>query len=176
MSRWAGRALLAALALLLALNVAKIVRDWSTLSRVSTPRGSAAPDLTLPTLSGDAFHLAAERGHPVVLAFWASWCPPCMAELPGVERVARALAEPPHTARLVAVNTEGDRAAAGAAAARLGLTMPVALDDGSASSQYMVSTIPQTVIIDAAGKVAEVLHGSASEAELMRAVERVERR
>lgn len=175
MSRWAGRVMLAALALLAALNVVYVVRNWAPLARVSTPRGSDAPSVKAPLLGGGRFSLDDERGHPVVLAFWASWCAPCMAELPGVERVARVLGQPPHTTRLIAVNTEGDRVAAGAAAARLGLTMPIALDDGSASSAYEVNSIPHTVIIDRAGKVAAVLHGAASEQELLRAIEEVER-
>jgi len=174
MSRWVGRALLAGLALLMALRIVQLGR--AGLPRVSTPRGSEAPDFGGPLLGGgDRFRLADERGHPVVLAFWASWCGPCMAELPGVERVATELRKPPHTTRLIAVNTEGDRAAAAAAVQRLGLTMPVVLDDGSASSAYQVTTIPHTVIIDGAGKVAAVLRGVAPEDELLRAIERVER-
>jgi thiol-disulfide isomerase/thioredoxin len=173
MNRWVGRALLIALGTLFALRVVQLGR--AGMPRVSVPRGSQAPELAGALLSGDRFRLSDERGHPVVLAFWASWCGPCMGELPGVERVAEQLRQPPHTARLIAVNTEGNRAAAGDAARRLGLTMPIVLDDGSASAAYQVSSIPHTVIIDRAGKVTAVLHGAASEDELMRAIERVEK-
>jgi thiol-disulfide isomerase/thioredoxin len=171
MNRIAGWALLAGLAALFTLRVVQIARGPA--ARVSTPRGSAAPDFEAPLLDGGRFHLAAERGHPVVLAFWASWCGPCMAELPGVERVGQALKKG-HTTRLIAVNTEGDRNAAEGAARRLGLTMPVALDDGSAGTAYQVRTIPHTVIIDGEGKVAAVLRGVSTEDELMRAIGDVE--
>lgn len=174
MSRWAGRALVAALATLLALNALYVARNWSQLSRAPTPRGSTAPELAAVLLDGGRFRLADERGHPVVLVFWASWCGPCLAELPGVERVQRALAG--HATRLYAVNTEGERERARATVERLGLTMPVLLDDGSASSAYEVTTIPHTVVVDAAGKVAAVLRGAASEAELWREIDRVEGR
>jgi thiol-disulfide isomerase/thioredoxin len=173
-SRWAGRALLAGLALLAALNLVQVVRNWSVVSNVTTPRGSTAPALVLPQLGGGTFRLADERGHPVVLSFWASWCGPCRAELPGVVRVAEALRRPPHTTRLVAVNTEGNPEAAAQAARELGLTMPVLLDDGSASQAYQVNMIPHTVLVDADGRVAQVIRGAASEAELMRAIERLE--
>jgi thiol-disulfide isomerase/thioredoxin len=173
MSAWAGRALVAALLLLGGLNVVFVARNWTSLSHVTTPRGSSAPELTAPLVDGGRFRLADERGHPVVLVFWASWCGPCIAELPGVERVQQRLGQ--HPTRLFAVNTEGDRERASAAAKRLGLTMPIVLDDGSASSAYQVATIPHTVVIDGAGKVAAVLRGMTTEDELWREIERTER-
>jgi peroxiredoxin len=88
--------------------------------------------------------------------------------------VAQALKSPPHSARVIAVDTEGDRDSALEAAAKLGLTMPIVLDDGSASAAYHVTMIPQTVIIDRAGRVAALMRGGTTEDALMRALERVE--
>jgi thiol-disulfide isomerase/thioredoxin len=161
------------LAIFFALQVVAIRRDWSDFSRVTTPRGTEAPDLTLPLLDGGTLHVAGERGHPLVLVFWASWCGPCMHELPGVERVQKRLGG--HRARIVAVNTEGNRDAALEVRDKLGLTMPIAIDDGSGSSLYRVSTIPHTVILDEGGRVAAVM-GIASEDQLMSAIEDVEKR
>jgi peroxiredoxin len=158
------------------LNVVYIARNWSTVSQVTTPRGSEAPDFTAPLLSGGRFRLADERGHPVVLAFWASWCGYCMQELPGVERVAHRLADTGHRTRLVAVNTDVERDAAARAAAQLHLTLPIALDDGSATALYRVQTIPHTVLVGVDGKVSDVRRGPQSEAELWRAIEALERR
>jgi thiol-disulfide isomerase/thioredoxin len=172
-SRWVGRAILAALALLFALRVVQL-RGQGAL-HVGTPRGSLAPDFAGPLLAGDRFRLSDERGHPVVLVFWAPWCGPCRAEMPGVERVGRALREKPHTARLIAVDTEGNPDTAKAIVDRLGLTMPIVLDDGSASAAYQVTMIPQTIIIDRAGHVAQLMRGEQSEADLMQAIERAER-
>ena len=171
MSRWVGRAILAALALLFVLRVWQL-RSTGAPS-VTMENGGAAPEIALPVLGGADFKLSAERGHPVVLVFWASWCGPCMNELPSVERVQKGLGAP-HTARIVAVNTEGNPAAAMGVQQRLGLTMPIALDDGSASQAYKVMTIPQTVLVDAAGRIALVLRGGVSEDALMRAITRVE--
>jgi thiol-disulfide isomerase/thioredoxin len=172
-ARWVGRAILVALGVLFALRVVQLARQG--MPKVATPRGSLAPDVAGPLLAGDRFHLADERGHAVALVFWAPWCGPCRAELPGVERVSRALAAPPHTARVIAIDTEGNRDSALEAQAKLGLTMPIVLDDGSASAAYQVTTIPQTVIVDRAGRVAQMIRGGASEDDLMHALERVER-
>ena len=175
-AKWVGRAILAALALLFALRIVQL--KGKGLLHVATPRGSQAPSVAGPLLDGGRFALAGERGHAVALVFWAPWCGPCRAELPGVERVWRKLAAAPGTsprARIVAVDTEGDPATAREAQAKLGLTMPIVLDDGSASAAYQVTMIPQTVIVDAGGKVAALIRGEASEDELMRAIERVEK-
>ena len=171
-SRWVGRAILAGLALLFALRIVQL--RGQGLLHVGTPRGSLAPDFAGPLLAGDRFRLSDERGHPVALVFWAPWCGPCRAEMPGVERVARALKEKPHTARLVAVDTEGNPETAKAIVDRLGLTMPIVLDDGSASNAYQVAMIPQTILVDKAGHVAGLLRGEQSEADLLSAIEHVE--
>jgi thiol-disulfide isomerase/thioredoxin len=175
-SRWAGRILLAGLALLATLNVFYVSHHWKTLSKVTIPRGAEAPDFTGPLLAGGQFRLSESHGQPLALVFWASWCKPCRAELPGVERLSRRLAsEPGHRVRVVAVNTEGDRDAAAEGVRELGLTMPVVLDDGSASSLYHVRSIPYTVLVGADGKVAHALRGVRSEDELWRELTALEK-
>ena len=170
--KWAGRALLVALALLFALRVWQL--KGKGLLHVATPRGSLAPAVEGPLLAGDRFRLADQLGHPVVLVFFAPWCGPCRQELPGVERVYKQLGASPHTARIIAVDTEGERDTALELQAKLGLTMPILLDDGRASAAYQITMIPQTVIIDRQGKVASLIRGEASEPELLQAIERVE--
>ena len=51
--------------------------------------GHPAPDFTLNTLSGERFDLAGLRGKPVILNFWATWCPPCRSELPELDAASR---------------------------------------------------------------------------------------
>ena len=172
--KWVGRAILAALALLFALRIVQL--RGKGLLHVATPRGAQAPDVSGPLLAGGQFRLAAEHGHPVVMVFFAPWCGPCRQELPGVERVFQQIASPPHTTRIIAVDTEGDRDNALELQAKLGLTMPILLDDGRASAAYQVTMIPQTVIVDGDGKVASLIRGEASEDELLRVIARVEKR
>jgi peroxiredoxin len=174
MSAWAGRALVGAFAVFFGLQVVYARRHWHELTHVSTPRGTDAPDLTLPLLDGGELHVAGERGHPLVLAFFASWCGPCMTELPGVDRVAQRLAADKRATKIIAVNTEGSRDAALETRMKLGITLPIALDDGSASQRYKVMTIPHIVILDGDGKIADVLRGVHSEGDVERAIAAVE--
>jgi thiol-disulfide isomerase/thioredoxin len=120
--------------------------------------GRPAPDFALTTLAGAHYRLAERRGQVVVLDFWASWCGPCIEALPQAEAVAAEFSA--ERVRLTAVNVQEDAATAEAALARLAARPETVLDrDGAVAAQYAVSAIPQTVVIDAAGRVREVLVG-----------------
>jgi thiol-disulfide isomerase/thioredoxin len=121
--------------------------------------GKPAPDFQLELLDGNHFKLSEQKGHVVVLDFWASWCGPCMQAMPQVDKVAEELAG--RGVKLVAVNMQEDAAAINAALERLKIAPTVALDiDGAAAERYQVSAIPQTVVIDAEGKVAALYIGA----------------
>ena len=120
--------------------------------------GKPAPDVSLDLLDGGKFKLAEHRGHVVVLDFWASWCGPCMQAMPQVDAVAGEFAD--RGVELFAVNLQEDRTAAAGALERLKIHPAVALDvDGAAAEHYEVTAIPQTVVIDAKGNVAQLFVG-----------------
>ncbi|MCI0332358.1 MAG: TlpA family protein disulfide reductase [Planctomycetes bacterium] len=120
--------------------------------------GKPAPEVKLDLLDGGKFRLSEEKGHIVVLDFWATWCAPCMQALPEMDRVIHEFQD--EKVKYVAVNMQEDRATISAALERLKLDPAVALDiDGAASERYEVSAIPQVVVIDAAGNVARMFIG-----------------
>ena len=131
--------------------------------------GQAAPEIRLKLASGESFQLSGEKGHVVVLDFWASWCGPCMQAMPAVDEVVREFEA--SGVKLVTVNMQEDLATVEAALERLKLESTVALDvDGATAEKYGVTAIPQTVVIDAEGKVSHLFVGGGSQlAEQLRA-------
>ena len=107
--------------------------------------------LELPLLDGARFRLSEQRGRPVVLAFWASWCSPCRHELPDLSQLARAH---PQVSWLT-VNVDRSTASAQAFLARTPMDLPVALDPEARSmSLFSVSSMPTLVLLDGEGRVA----------------------
>jgi thiol-disulfide isomerase/thioredoxin len=126
--------------------------------------GAVAANIDQPLLNGGRFDLSAQRGRPVVLTFWATWCPPCIKELPVLEKLYRG------QATLYAINVDEagpDRErTVQQTVQRLGLTMPVVLDDGRSAQQYNIASIPTLVRIGADGKIAQIYDRPLDEPEL----------
>lgn len=124
-----------------------------------TESDEAGLDLALAYLDGTAGNVSDFRGRPVVLNFWASWCPACVAELPDFEQVHR---EQGDGVVFIGMNMqEVDRAAAEALIAESGVTYLLADDpDGAAFRRFGGIAMPTSVFITADGVVADV-HGGA---------------
>ena len=138
----------------------------ATLTPPATP--GAAPLFTLSDLQGRRVSLASLRGRPVLVNFFGTWCPPCRAELPELEKLAKAQ---PGCLRVVGVAEDsGSAQDVLAFAEKRGLTYPLLLDDGSAGSRYEVTSIPRSVLIDADGKLAGSFAGMVTQAGVEQAV------
>jgi thiol-disulfide isomerase/thioredoxin len=115
---------------------------------------------------GERVALSATRGKVTVLDFWATWCRPCLAAMPKLEKLARAHPD----VAVITINLD-DAAAARALFNQRGYTIKLLADDGDTSQRYGVSAIPHTVIIDRDGIVREVIRGDG--ADLAASVEAV---
>lgn len=126
-----------------------------------SPReGFSAPDFTLDTLDGGEVSLSDLRGQIVLVNFWASWCPPCRAEMPAIERVYRSYKD--LGLQVLAVNTtnQDEVGAASAFVQELGLTFPIPLDrTGSVSASYNLRGLPSSYFIDRQGVIRSVVIG-----------------
>jgi peroxiredoxin len=117
-----------------------------------------ATDFTLPDLAGNSVSLAKLKGSVVVLDFWASWCGPCVASLPRLDKIHQDYAN--KGLKIYAINLRESKKEVADFVAANNLTLPVLLDaDGSVAKQYRVEGIPQTVIIGKDGLVKKVIVG-----------------
>ena len=121
------------------------------------PTRKPVPALQLTDLSGKVWRLADLRGKVVLLNFWASWCEPCRAEMPSLQRLADQ-----HQQDLVvlAVNLKESTQTVQQFVQRTALTLPVLPDpQGVTARAWGVTVFPSTVLIDAQGKVRSVVQG-----------------
>jgi thiol-disulfide isomerase/thioredoxin len=128
----------------------------SDLAEWTAPQiGSPAPPLRGQLLGGGEIDLAALRGAPVLINFWATWCEPCAVELPDLQRIAD---ETP--TRLLAVNLAEPPDVMRAWLAERGLTLDVVLDpNASIARAYWLRGQPTTFVIAPDGVIAQIFYG-----------------
>jgi cytochrome c biogenesis protein CcmG/thiol:disulfide interchange protein DsbE len=135
--------------------------------KASPPR--PAPPLPRQALvRPPAVTLAALRGRPVLVSFWASWCEPCRREAPALAAFA---AGPAGRGHLVGVDTGDDLGAARRFVARYGWTFPLLRDQASTTAvDYRLPGLPTTVELDARGRIVAELYGAQTGDSLARAL------
>jgi peroxiredoxin len=121
--------------------------------------GAPAPDFLLQDLEQNPVRLSGFRGKPVVLNFFASWCSPCLQELPIIQ--AAYLRATNGEFIVLGVSFQDSRWAIEELANDAGLTFPIVIDgDNSVGQAYRVIGPPYTFFIDASGIVVEVVSGA----------------
>jgi len=116
-----------------------------------------AVDFELPGADGTTVRLSELRGKPVVVNFWASWCEPCIEELPRLDGLHGRLGE---HAKVVAVNVDRQRGPAAGVVDRLSLGLPVVFDaKGSVVAQWSPPGLPATFTVDPQGAIHAVRVG-----------------
>jgi len=132
------------------------VGDVAPELEVVGPDGSPAP---LRDISGQPVRLADLRGHPAWITFWASWCPPCQAELPVVRDAAAAYARQGLAVLGISVQ-EATAADVRAYAQKYGLDYTVAADlTGEVYRRYKVFGLPTHYFLDANGVIRSIVQG-----------------
>ena len=113
---------------------------------------AALPDVSLYTLAGQPTNLRQLRGKVVLVNMWASWCPPCLAEMPGLQ----ALYQQVDTTKIafVCISLDENPARARALLKKRGYTLPVYFPAAPLPAPFASSSIPYTVILTPDGRVA----------------------
>ena len=114
-------------------------------------RNGPPPDFQLPDASGQMVSLSQQHGHPVFLNFWATWCPPCVDEVPAIEDLARRLKGTGMRMLAVSVDDDWDKIRRFFAK---GSDIGVLLDTShDIPKKFGTEKYPETFLIDSAGRV-----------------------
>lgn len=134
-------------------------------AEVGTEVGETAPDFSLPGINSEEVKLSDYRGKKVFLNFWATWCPPCRAEMPDIQRFYE---ERKDDIVILAVNIGEEK---GKVVDHLNIssfTFPVVLDrDKSTASEYLVRGIPTSYFIDKNGTIINKVTGAISYQQML---------
>ncbi len=145
-------------------------QDSLTAGKIPAPQvGFLAPQVELADLNGNLVRLADLRGQVVLLNVWATWCPPCRAEMPAIQRAYAAYREQGFSVLAVNSTVQDEAAKIPAFVADYGLTFPVLLDvDGLATRSYRVNSLPSSFFIGRDGIIREVVVGGPMDETLLK--------
>ncbi|MDE2724673.1 MAG: redoxin domain-containing protein [Gemmatimonadota bacterium] len=119
--------------------------------------GMQAPDFTLRTLTGESFNLYEKRGKPVFLNFWATWCSPCIAEMPAMQKLQNTMGD---SIQIVGIDVRETRSQVLHFVTGYGYTWTFVLDStGEVNNAYEVTGYPTSYFIDAKGVIVRKLNG-----------------
>lgn len=120
----------------------------------------AAPEFSLLDLHANKVSLSELRGKVILINFWASWCPPCQAEMPALQSVYNDMSDMDCSILAVNDNTRDDLAAINLFLQEQNLSLPVFMDlDGTVSRGYQVIALPTSFFIDRNGVIKKVTVG-----------------
>lgn len=122
--------------------------------------GDSSMDFSAQTNEGDTFTLSEQAGNVVLINFWATWCGPCVDEMPALQDLYEEYGDSGNV-RIVLVNAGESSQTVHRFLSQNGYTMPCIYDtDNTVNDQYGVMGIPYTVIFNKDGTVAETFEGS----------------
>jgi peroxiredoxin len=154
-------------------QLAKMKLDFPMIStNPATPDasiGTPAPNLTLKTLAGAEIQLETLKGKTVVLNFWATWCPPCVAEMPDLQKLSVDLAD--QNTVVIGISGEPEDTLKRFVDSN-GITFHIVSGSGLPSPFDNIRAIPTTFIIDPQGIIQERHLGSRSYNQFRSAIDK----
>ena len=148
----------------------------AAIDKISAPQaGFAAPDFTLKTPGGEEYTLSELKGNAVLVNLWATWCPPCRAEMPTIEKIYQEYKDQGLVVLAVDMTYQDDPANVAPFVQKYGLTFPILLEEtGNVGALYQLRSLPSSYFINRAGIIQEVvIGGPMSEALLRTRIEQI---
>jgi len=153
---------------------------WAGRQAIVTPRTASsgiariAPDFHLTAADGTSMRLSDLRGQVVLLNFWATWCPPCKAEMPDLNALNREYG-PSHQFTVVGVDLQenSDAVASFARDHEIGFPLLLDSDGGVTTGSYSLRALPTSMIIDREGKIRDTWSGQLPRAAMLERLEKI---
>jgi len=142
----------------------------STAGKISAPQqGFLAPDFELKTPTGESVKLLDLRGQAVLVNLWATWCPPCRAEMQTIEKVYNEYKDQGFTVLAVNMTYQDSQLEIMPFVNEQGLTFPILLDEtGDMANAYQLQSLPSSYFINRDGIINEVVIGGPMAEALLR--------
>jgi len=133
---------------------------------IGVPGGQTATDFKTNLIEGGSFTLSkALDDKPVVLNFWASWCPPCRQEMPGLDQVSRSISG----VQFIGIAINDNPGDAATYVHQIGVSYPIGIDVNYViEDAYGIRELPQTWLIDRKGTVVRTILGAVTAEQLTR--------
>jgi cytochrome c biogenesis protein CcmG/thiol:disulfide interchange protein DsbE len=144
-------------------------------TNIAPQAGFTAPDFTLETPENVEYSLSKLKGNAVLVNLWATWCPPCRAEMPAIEKMYQEYKDKGFVVLAVNMTYQDDPAAVSPFIRKYGLTFPILLEEtGHIGAAYQLRSLPSSYFINRAGIIQEVvIGGPMSEALLRTRIEQI---
>lgn len=131
--------------------------------------GFPAPDITLKTPEGETYSLADLKGQVVLINLWATWCPPCRAEMPAIQKMYEEYKDQGFTVLAVNMTYQDNPLAVVPFVEEYGLTFPILLDETNETGRaYQIRSLPSSYFINRFGIITEVVIGGPMSEALLR--------
>jgi peroxiredoxin len=142
----------------------------STAGQIPAPQqGFLAPDFELNTPTGESIRLSDLRGQAVLINLWATWCPPCRAEMQSIEKVYQEYKDQGFTVLAVNMTYQDDPLSVMPFVSEQGLTFPILLEEtGEMAKAYQLRSLPSSYIVRKDGIINEIVIGGPMSEALLR--------
>lgn len=159
-----GGSVVALVAAAIAVTALILGSDGSESGAQATSGGEAAPEVSFESFDGNTASLADYRGKLLVVNFWASWCPPCIAEMPEFEEVHQKLGG---EVAFLGINTQDTPEAAAVIAEETGVSYDLARDpEAELFGAFQVFGMPSTFFISPEGEILDRFTGATTGEQL----------